>query len=258
MGKTQQDMLSVDNVELPKWAKNAHDFVRINRMALESEFVSCQLHQWIDLIFGYKQRGPEAIRNYNVFYYLTYEGAVNLESVDDQVTKQALEAQIKNFGQTPCQLLTEPHPPRSSAISLSPMMFTQHTEDVCMIMKFLSNAPIIYVSANTAQPVFNTSILIASQFQQSIVTISSKHEFSINKYNQSAAQLSATSAISNYNAFNEATTTTTTINGPPVAMSTPPSSPTATTTNSVNSPQPPINSSFLSNSIKANQASVQM
>ncbi len=50
------------------------EFVRINRQALESEFVSCQLHQWIDLIFGYKQKGPEAVRATNVFYYLTYEG----------------------------------------------------------------------------------------------------------------------------------------------------------------------------------------
>lgn len=48
---------AVDNVELPPWASNPHEFVRINRQALESEFVSCQIHQWIDLIFGYKQRG---------------------------------------------------------------------------------------------------------------------------------------------------------------------------------------------------------
>ncbi len=45
------------DVELPPWAKTPHEFVRVNRQALESEFVSCQIHQWIDLIFGYKQKG---------------------------------------------------------------------------------------------------------------------------------------------------------------------------------------------------------
>ncbi len=50
--------------------------------------MSCQLHQWIDLIFGYKQQGPEAIRALNVFYYLTYEGAVNLSSISDPMLRE--------------------------------------------------------------------------------------------------------------------------------------------------------------------------
>ena len=48
----------ISDVELPPWAKSAEEFVRINREALESEYVSSHLHHWIDLIFGCKQRGP--------------------------------------------------------------------------------------------------------------------------------------------------------------------------------------------------------
>lgn len=115
---TQDDGSLVNDVELPPWAGSPEEFVRINRMALESEFVSCQLHQWIDLIFGYKQKGPEAIRATNVFYYLTYEGNVDMDAIQDKVMREAVENQIRNFGQTPSQLLMEPHPPRSSAMHL--------------------------------------------------------------------------------------------------------------------------------------------
>lgn len=174
----QDDGLEVKDVILPPWAKSPEDFIRTNRMALESEFVSCQLHHWIDLIFGYKQRGPEAVRATNVFYYLTYEGSVDLESMTDPVMKEAIENQIRSFGQTPTQLLTEPHPPRSSVMHLTPMMFSTVQDDVCMIMKFLSNSPVTYVAANThpAVPV------------PAVTTISCSHNFAINKWNASYQQ----------------------------------------------------------------------
>ena len=67
----------IDHVELPPWACNDPAlFVLVNRMALESEYVSAHLHEWIDLIFGYKQRGPEAVESLNVFHHLSYEGEV--------------------------------------------------------------------------------------------------------------------------------------------------------------------------------------
>ena len=54
---SRSDGSIVNDVVLPPWAKSPQDFIAIHRQALESELVSCQLHQWLDLIFGYKQRG---------------------------------------------------------------------------------------------------------------------------------------------------------------------------------------------------------
>ncbi|XP_050298842.1 neurobeachin isoform X6 [Anthonomus grandis grandis] len=174
---TNEDGRPIADVELPPWANTPEEFVRINRMALESEFVSCQLHQWIDLIFGYKQKGPEAVRATNCFYYLTYEGSVDLDSIQDKVMREAVENQIRNFGQTPSQLLMEPHPPRSSAMHLSPMMFSAIPDDVCMTMKFLSNSPIVHISANTYPQLPNPSV----------VTVSMHQQFAVNKWNSAYA-----------------------------------------------------------------------
>ncbi|KAL3348988.1 hypothetical protein AABB24_022249 [Solanum stoloniferum] len=99
----------LDSVRLPPWAENKVDFIHKHRMALESEHVSAHLHEWIDLIFGYKQRGKEAIQANNVFFYLTYEGTVDIDKITDPVQQRAMQDQIAYFGQTPSQLLTVPH-----------------------------------------------------------------------------------------------------------------------------------------------------
>lgn len=102
------------SVRLPPWAENPVDFVHKHRMALESEHVSEHLHEWIDLIFGYKQRGKEAIQANNVFFYITYEGTVDIDKILDPVQQRATQDQIAYFGQTPSQLLTVPHMKRMS------------------------------------------------------------------------------------------------------------------------------------------------
>uniref|UniRef100_A0A8C2F2I8 Neurobeachin-like protein 2 n=1 Tax=Cyprinus carpio TaxID=7962 RepID=A0A8C2F2I8_CYPCA len=115
LGCLQINQENVNDVLIPPWASSPEDFIRKHRKALESEHVSAHLHEWIDLIFGYKQRGPEAVEALNVFYYCTYEGAVDLDAIANETERKALEGIISNFGQTPCQLLKEPHPPRMSA-----------------------------------------------------------------------------------------------------------------------------------------------
>lgn len=103
----------LEDVELPPWAKTPQDFIRKNIKALESDYVSANLHHWIDLIFGYKQTGEEAIKADNLFYYLTYEGSVDVEKLTDSVKRKAIEVQIQEFGQTPKQLFDGPHPARA-------------------------------------------------------------------------------------------------------------------------------------------------
>ena len=114
-----QKGLAVNHVMLPPWAKgDAREFVRLQRMALESKYVSENLSYWIDLIFGCKQTGPEAVEAQNLFVHLTYEGVVDIDAIQDPVIREATIAQIHNFGQTPGRLFKRPHPVRRVPVPL--------------------------------------------------------------------------------------------------------------------------------------------
>lgn len=137
----RQDGSVVNHVVLPAWAKNSpRYFVHLHRRALESEHVSNQLHLWIDLIFGVKQRGPEAVSALNVFHPLTYEGTVDVDLIDDPIKRRAIIDQINHFGQTPAQLFTKPHPKRAARTSDLRSLFEITTSPVAVNVKTLAQA----------------------------------------------------------------------------------------------------------------------
>lgn len=109
-GVKQETGEKIDNVILPPWAKgDPNVFIAKHRQALESEYVSRNLHKWIDLVFGFKQQGEAAIEATNVFHYLSYRGARNLDEIEDPVERAATIGIIHNFGQTPHQICPRSH-----------------------------------------------------------------------------------------------------------------------------------------------------
>ncbi|RYP64492.1 hypothetical protein DL771_008736 [Monosporascus sp. 5C6A] len=109
----------IDNVVLPPWAKgDPKIFIAKHREALESPYVSQNLHHWIDLVFGYKQRGDAAIENLNVFHNLSYPGGGNLDNITDPTERAIITGIVHKFGQTPHQVFSKPHPPRERAQSM--------------------------------------------------------------------------------------------------------------------------------------------
>ncbi|KAL9082432.1 MAG: hypothetical protein Q9159_006421 [Coniocarpon cinnabarinum] len=119
-GYRQGDHESVDHVKLPPWAKGSPEiFIAKHREALESTYVSQNLHAWIDLIFGFKQRGEAAQEATNVFHYLSYPGAKDLDTIEDQHERAATIGIIHNFGQTPRQIFLRPHDRREQGSSRS-------------------------------------------------------------------------------------------------------------------------------------------
>ena len=58
------------DLALPGWATSPEDVISVHRAVLEGDIVSANLHYWIDIMFGYKLTGHDAVRSKNVYVSL--------------------------------------------------------------------------------------------------------------------------------------------------------------------------------------------
>lgn len=91
-------------IKITSWKQNIWIWIVFLLQALECDYVSSHIHEWIDLVFGYKQQGAAAIEADNVFHHLFYEKSVDLEAISDPLERKATIGFINNFGQMPKQV----------------------------------------------------------------------------------------------------------------------------------------------------------
>jgi hypothetical protein len=106
----REDKISFDLVELPNWASSKEDFILKHRAALESDYITNKLNEWIDLIFGCKQQGEASVLAKNVFSIWTYDNRASvLLPKCEKREKVGRIKQIVYNGRSPWQLFTYPH-----------------------------------------------------------------------------------------------------------------------------------------------------
>ncbi|GKY94072.1 hypothetical protein MPSEU_000373700 [Mayamaea pseudoterrestris] len=116
LGATQKGQ-RVDDVRLPTWAKSAKDFLKKNRLALESDLCTTKLPHWIDLIFGSNSRGDAAAKADNLFHPISYFGPTELAAMKSEEERHSAELQACEFGCCPDQLFVNTHPQRKDDTS---------------------------------------------------------------------------------------------------------------------------------------------
>ena len=101
----------MNDVEIPD-GMDASMFLSRQIAALEGPITTTFLSSWIDLIFGVKQQGDEAVLHYNLFYYMTYPNQVDITFVTDAESRKSIITQVGHFGQCPAMVFDAPHPLR--------------------------------------------------------------------------------------------------------------------------------------------------
>ena len=101
---TEEGIKLCNDVAIPDWAQgNGYLFIGKHKEMLESPEISEKINEWIDIIFGNKQKGKEGRKINNLFIRESYEDyEEKYEKADKE--KKVFLCKILEFGVTPSQI----------------------------------------------------------------------------------------------------------------------------------------------------------
>jgi hypothetical protein len=100
---------NISNVYLPPWASHSPRlFCRIMKKSLECQYVSMHINEWIDLIFGFRQKGSEAEKCYNVLRKVCSSFQPKRYYENENTLEQKIN-ELCELGINPIQLFNSPH-----------------------------------------------------------------------------------------------------------------------------------------------------
>ena len=104
----------IEDFDLPYWSKNdPRKFTLILLKMLENKKISQKLNLWIDLIFGNKQKGQNAINHFNVFRSVCYEFTKHeIEKLDKAKKLEGKLFEKEEMGLVANQLFLNSHKPK--------------------------------------------------------------------------------------------------------------------------------------------------
>ena len=92
----------VNDVDLPLWCNNL-SFNLTTKLRKNLETSELNINKWIDLIFGYLQKGEKSEAHHNIYMAQSYENMVKIDKITDDDERNALMRLIE-IGITPKQL----------------------------------------------------------------------------------------------------------------------------------------------------------
>ena len=154
------EFFNINDVILPPWSEN-NPSIFVSKMRSFMENNSENINKWIDLIFGYNQRGENAQSNNNLFMAQTYEKMVKIDEVTDSSFRETLMRLIE-IGVTPFKL------------------FFNESKDRINKNEFIKKSPIYCCSKGTFLDMFK-KLDALSLFSDIYKSLCEKLDLSINK-----------------------------------------------------------------------------